>query len=182
MAGGRWAYELHLPYDQRTLILRHRPLNVELQLIWPGIFVAQVAFTEKAARFDFVDFLEILRLLVVEVTPFEQLFGPCSQAQIVVPEELFDDLTRFPTDEAFLRKTAFDVPHVLAISQFAGRQLLAIAAEVPGMPASVEAFVGAMALARPAVMPLMMLLPLASAHRFSRPVLLQLTRLRETAI
>ena len=79
-------------------------------------------------------------------------------------EELRDKPSALPPNHAFVRQASLDGAQVLAIAQLLGAELCAVATKMPGVVPAAEAFVRAVAVTRPAVMPAAMLVSFASAH------------------
>lgn len=79
-------------------------------------------------------------------------------------KELLNKLSARSTNHAVVRQASLDVAQMLAIAQLLRSELCAVTAKMPGVVPAAEAFVRAVAVARPAVMPTAMRRPFASAH------------------
>lgn len=80
-------------------------------------------------------------------------------------EELLHKPSALPANQALVRQASLDGAQMLAIAQLRSTEFCAVTAKMPGVVSAAEAFVRAVTVARPTVMPAAMRLSFALAHR-----------------
>ncbi|OYV95673.1 MAG: hypothetical protein B7Z73_02150 [Planctomycetia bacterium 21-64-5] len=117
--------------------------------------------SEQIAGFDWLTVV----VFSIQWNACEQLFGPRSQTEIIVAQELLDEAAALAANQTLVGQASLDVAHVLAIAQLFRAEFCTLAAKVPGVAPTAEAFICPVAVTRPTVMPAVMRFSFASTHR-----------------